>query len=138
MKVDKKRYQHPSQLSWYERLGEDENSNEEPSEIENMEVDDQDLLEDFYPIFYGRGKKMLPLQSMGKRMLPLQNMVGKRDDENDLYPMRFKKKFIHPIASYLEKKSGREMPAWYKDRLADLGKEVAAKDLWWFRGAPGI
>ena len=63
----------------------------------------QDLLEDFYPIFYGRGKKMLPLNSMGKRMLPL-NSMSKREDENELYPMRFKRKFIHPIASYLGKK----------------------------------
>jgi len=149
--LNKKRFQHPSQLSWYERLEhpeDDNDSNEEPSEIGNMEeVDDQlDSLEDFFPIFYGRGKKMLPLNRMGKRMLPLQSM-GKRDEENELYPMRFKKrfthpivskrKFIHPIASYLDKKSGREIPAWYKDRLAESGN-APIEDLRWFRGAPGI
>ena len=159
--LNKKRFQHPSQLSWYERLEhpeDDNDSNEEPSEMENMEeVDDQpDSLEDFFPIFYGRGKKMLPLNRMGKRMLPLQSMgkrmlplqsMGKRDEENELYPMRFKKRFthpivskrrfIHPIASYLDKKSGREIPAWYKDRLAESGN-APIEDLRWFRGAPGI
>merc|ERR1711994_831130 len=95
-----------------------------------------DSLEDFFPIFYGRGKKMLPL-----------NRMGKRYEENELYPMRFKKrfthpivskrKFIHPIASYLDKKSGREIPAWYKDRLAESGN-APIEDLRWFRGAPGI
>ena len=56
--LNKKRFQHPSQLSWYERLEhpeDDNDSNEEASETENIEeTDDQlDSLEDFFPIFYG-------------------------------------------------------------------------------------
>ena len=76
----------------------------------------QNLLEDGYPLYYRRGKKMLPLQRIGKR------------NENELYPMRFRRKFTHPLASYLQKKNGD----YGEISLSEL-KKIAGSN-WWFRG----
>ena len=117
------KYQHPFLLSWYERLGASsgKKSNEIPKEIEKTETD---LLEDEegLPLYFRRGKKMLPLQRIGKREV---------DEENELYPLRFRRRFTHPMASYLQKKDGGENDDAGEISLSDL-KKIAGSN-WWFR-----
>ena len=113
------KYQHPFLLSWYERLAASgKDSHEEPKEIENTEMADQNLLEEDegLPLYFRRGKKMLPLQR-----------IGKREEENELYPMRFRRKFTHPMASYLQKKNGDDGEI----SMSEL-KKIAGSNNWWF------